>query len=312
MDIEDKKAGPETIHRTLKLGQIRRDTGLQVRAATSSETVEDYAEQLKRSVKLPAPSVFYDGTDHWLADGHHTYAAMLVNGLDAAVFVVREGTKRDALKYALGANQTHGLRLTGADKRHKVELALCDAEWRAWSDARVAELCGVSDRFVATVRKEIGAAVQERTGKDGRTINTSKVGRTRDSKSSAPATTPEGTPNASGSSKVVPTPNASESSVPNATVAATNQVVADAAVKTPPQPPAPKTAPPVDPVEAVLAAYDALTPADQKKFHRRLAARRPASTKQRSADRKAAFQTQLAATNSAKRTARRVDHGRAS
>ncbi|MDP9356276.1 MAG: hypothetical protein M3R02_13525, partial [Chloroflexota bacterium] len=47
-----------------------------------------------------------------------------------------------------------GQRRTGDDKRHAVTRALLDPEWGTWSDAAIARLCAVSDRFVAQVRRE--------------------------------------------------------------------------------------------------------------------------------------------------------------
>lgn len=203
---------PRIVERKLRLEDVLRDADLQVRAERSQETVDDYTEKLRQGVTLPAPVVFHDGARYWLADGHHTHEARLAIGLDEAVYAVRPGTRRDALMYALGANQAHGLRLTNADKRRKITLALADDEWRAWSDSRLAELCGVSDRFVGTLRNELGATSPQRTGGDGRTTNTANVGHTRAiktlgrrtpkrSESSEPTTTGAATPKRSESAE---------------------------------------------------------------------------------------------------------------
>jgi len=42
--------------------------------------------------------------------------------------------------------------------------ALADAEWGAWSDGKVAELCKVSDMTVAAVRKEQAPQVRKSGG----------------------------------------------------------------------------------------------------------------------------------------------------
>src|SRR5581483_8502193 len=91
-------------------------------------------------------------------------------------FAVYAGTKRDALRHALGANAENGLRLTNDDNRRKVTRALADDEWKTWSDVQLGDLCKVSDRFVAKVRKELGAIPATRTGADGRTIKTAGIG----------------------------------------------------------------------------------------------------------------------------------------
>jgi hypothetical protein len=56
---------------------------------------------------------------------------------------------------ALGANTKHGLRLSIADKRRGVMKLLQDDEWRRMSDGEIAKHVGVSDRFVAKLRREL-------------------------------------------------------------------------------------------------------------------------------------------------------------
>jgi hypothetical protein len=44
------------------------------------------------------------------------------------------------------------VRLTNADKRHRVEVALAYAEMSKWSNRRLADLCGVDHKTVANLR----------------------------------------------------------------------------------------------------------------------------------------------------------------
>src|SRR5204863_6394655 len=128
------------------------DGDTQARVGLDAGTVDDYATALAFGETFPPIVVFFDGADHWTADGFHRLAAARrahVETLDAEVIV---GTKRDALLYAVGANASHGLRRTNADKRRAVGLLLADAEWRAWSDREIARRCAVDHRFVADVR----------------------------------------------------------------------------------------------------------------------------------------------------------------
>lgn len=39
---------------------------------------------------------------------------------------------REAILFIVGANASHGLRRTNADKRRTVERLLADEEWRGW------------------------------------------------------------------------------------------------------------------------------------------------------------------------------------
>ena len=76
-------------------------------------------------------------------------------GLEQIDCAVRVGNLREASLFALGANTKHGLRLSIADKRWGVMKLLRDDEWRQMSDGQIANHVGVSDRFVAKLRREL-------------------------------------------------------------------------------------------------------------------------------------------------------------
>ena len=61
---------------------------------------------------FPPVIVFREGDDYWLADGFHRVAARRQAGIRHIEAEIREGTKRDAVLYAAGANAHHGLRRT--------------------------------------------------------------------------------------------------------------------------------------------------------------------------------------------------------
>ena len=103
----------------------------------------------------PPIVVFHDGTDHWLADGFHRLHAIFMTSEKAIEADVRQGTRRDAILFSVGANASHGLRRTNQDKRRAVETLLRDEEWAAWSDRKIAEACGVSHEFVRQSRPAI-------------------------------------------------------------------------------------------------------------------------------------------------------------
>ena len=63
--------------------------------------------------------VFCDGTDYWLADGFHRLEAHRQVGFRDIEVDLKLGTKRGAILYAVGANASHGLRRTPADKLEK-------------------------------------------------------------------------------------------------------------------------------------------------------------------------------------------------
>lgn len=136
----------------INLNAIRIDGGTQSRVEIVNEAVGDYAEAVKVGVEFPPVIVFFDGADNWLADGFHRYHSHRQAGKASILADVRDGTVRDAILFSLGANGTHGLRRTNADKRKAVMTLLADAEWAAWSDRKIAELAGVTHPFVAGIR----------------------------------------------------------------------------------------------------------------------------------------------------------------
>lgn len=137
----------------LNLNAIRIDGGTQSRVEINNEAVADYAEAVKVGIEFPAIVVFHDGADYWLADGFHRYHAHKQAGKASIQAEVRDGTVREAILYSLGANSSHGLRRTNADKRKVVAAMLADDEWSGWSDRKIADLCGVSQPFVSGMRK---------------------------------------------------------------------------------------------------------------------------------------------------------------
>lgn len=122
----------------LPLAQIRFDGDCQSRVRLDEETVAEYAYRMKEGATFPPLVVFFDGAGHWLADGFHRYAAW--KGLarergdeDHAVVPaeIRQGTRLDAVRYALSANAQHGKRRDSGDYRKGyaigVRCGLCEA-----------------------------------------------------------------------------------------------------------------------------------------------------------------------------------------
>lgn len=156
--------------RRIALSRIRRDGETQVREEISQSVVADYAKSLDA---LPPVEVFDDGSDLWLGDGFHRCAAFEAQGVTEVPCIVRKGTRRDALLFAVGANAKHGLRRTNADKHRAVELLLRDEEWVEKSDHWISEKCGVSQPFVGKIRSELITVIGssgsgKRTGRDGK------------------------------------------------------------------------------------------------------------------------------------------------
>jgi hypothetical protein len=140
----------------LNLSSIITDAGTQTRATINDEVVKEYAADMKKGDKFPAIDVFKVDGRHILANGFHRVEAAKLNGTSEILANLHEGTLTDAIKFAVGANRTNGLRRTNEDKRKCVNIAF--EKLGGLSDNQIAELCAVSQPFVSAMRKETKTA----------------------------------------------------------------------------------------------------------------------------------------------------------
>ena len=168
-----------SIIQDLEISKISATDETQSRCKLDSETINEYAESMNSGVILPPVTIYDDGENHYLADGFHRLEAAKKCGLSTINAEVRQGSKSDAILYSVGANATHGLRRTNADKRKAVETVLKNEEWRGWSNNHIAKLCGATHPFVRKIREELysNTESEERTytDKHGNTV-TMKTG----------------------------------------------------------------------------------------------------------------------------------------
>jgi hypothetical protein len=166
----------------IPLSTIRIDGDTQPREAIDEDTVKDFRKCLDRGDEFPPVDVFQDGAAIWLADGFHRWHAADRAEHEKMECTVHKGTKADAQWFAAGVNQTHGLRRSNADKAKAVRMALGHPNAAGKSDGQIAEHVGVNDKTVAKYRAELTPEIPESTkrkGRDGRTTDTSKIGRKR-------------------------------------------------------------------------------------------------------------------------------------
>lgn len=141
--------------KTIKLSDIVIDAGTQQRVTINNDVVSEYAEAMRCGTKFPPITVFFNGTTYYLVDGYHRRNATADAGIDDILADVIDGTKREAVLYSLGVNNSHGVRLTNADKRKAVLTMLEDDEWLHWTDTQISKHCKVTQPFVSKIRKEI-------------------------------------------------------------------------------------------------------------------------------------------------------------
>lgn len=164
---------------TLKFEQIRMDGATQPRAKIELEIVGEYAEAMLEGAVFPPAVVFYDGRNYWLADGFHRAEAAHQIGRDVEC-EVHQGTREDAEWYSCSANKTHGVRRTNEDKARAVKAALMHPKGVGLSDHQIANHVGVDAKTIGNWRERLAGEIPQsasRTGADGRTIDTTKIGR---------------------------------------------------------------------------------------------------------------------------------------
>jgi hypothetical protein len=178
--------------KSIPLDEIRIDGGTQPRAEIDTATVSEYAEAMQAGVSFPPVDVFHDGKHYWLAEGFHRWHGARKAGRAEILCVVHPGTVEDARWFALGANKTHGLRRKREDVQRAVEAALKAKP--SLSDSKIAEHVGVTDKTVTAARKRLESTSEipksdARTGRDGRTTNTSGIGKGKKESGGKKATT---------------------------------------------------------------------------------------------------------------------------
>jgi protein gp37 len=137
---------------TLPLSVIRIDGGTQMRETFKPAVIKEYTEAMKAGSQFPPLGVVFDGEDYWLWDGFHRYTCAKDLAQEEIEVEVRHGNRRDAVLLAVGANKSHGLQRTSADKRRAVMALLNDGVWSVWSNREIARQCGVSEELVRRLR----------------------------------------------------------------------------------------------------------------------------------------------------------------
>ena len=148
------------------IAEIDLDTGIQCRASIDTGTVDEYADAMTASATFPPVDLFGAAGRYWIGDGWHRVLGAKKIGALTIDAIVRDGTRADALRFALGANAAHGQRRTNADKRRCVEIAV--REFPALSSRAVAELCSVGHQLVLSVRQVDESPTSHITGADGK------------------------------------------------------------------------------------------------------------------------------------------------
>lgn len=141
----------------LKLSEIILDKEIQPRKYLNQDLVAEYAKSMKQRATFPPVIVYFDGNRYWLADGFHRVNAKKRIGESKILADVRSGSRREAKLFAVEINVNNGNQRTNADKHRAVERLLRDYQWSCWSNREIAKRCGVNEKTVRNVKKQIQA-----------------------------------------------------------------------------------------------------------------------------------------------------------
>jgi hypothetical protein len=168
---------------TLPIAKLRLDGDTQPRTELNADVRREYRDLYKAGKELPPIVAFRDREGSlWVADGFHRRWGAVDAGLDKIKCLVYEGELEEARWYSYAANQGHGLRRSNDDKRKAVKAALLHPKGAKMSDRQIAEYVGVDPMTVGKYRKQMEPTVESlqsttRTGRDGRTIDVSNIGK---------------------------------------------------------------------------------------------------------------------------------------
>lgn len=173
----------------IEISAIRIDGGTQARLKLDHDVVKEYAECMKDGDKFPPVTVFYDGSEYWLANGFHRYFATKSNGELEIECEVKQGTLDDAVLYAFSADGRQGLSRSAEDNRNIIIRMIQHPVWGKWSNAEIAKHVGVSKmtvgRVKASLEKDKPAPTKKKyKDKHGNesTIETKNIGKTKEKK----------------------------------------------------------------------------------------------------------------------------------
>ena len=139
---------------SVKIADLVLDKHIQMRASLNRSAICDYADAMEAGAVFPPIVVFYRfASKRYVADGYHRVLAAKKLGRKTITAEVRDGSRRDAMLYAAGANMDHGVRRTNEDKRKAVITLLKDQEWKKWADSEIARACGVTNSMVGKYRE---------------------------------------------------------------------------------------------------------------------------------------------------------------
>ncbi|HLX61016.1 MAG TPA: DUF488 family protein [Planctomycetota bacterium] len=149
------------------LDEICQDRSANCRQDLNEIIINEYKQLMAEGVVFPPVLLVKNKQTLFVGDGQHRLEAAKGAGMTHFPAIVTTGDRCETMIASLKANAKTGLRLTNKDKGKAVQFLLSDTDAKTWSDRRIADLAGCSDRFVAKLRAQL-----QRTTPNGSQIRT--------------------------------------------------------------------------------------------------------------------------------------------
>ncbi|KAI9129462.1 hypothetical protein [Acaryochloris sp. CCMEE 5410] len=85
----------------LSISKIKIDQEIHVFSKLNDAVISEFSEAMQRGADFPPITVFYDGSEYWLADGFHRIKAKEANGDRNILAEVEFGSRHEAKLYAV-------------------------------------------------------------------------------------------------------------------------------------------------------------------------------------------------------------------
>ncbi len=166
---------PKEEYKELLLDSLVIDRSYQARAQEDESAKSDLETAYRNNETIPPITVVRTPEDSSLVvDGFHRVEGARRAGLNSIPCKVISGTKEDAFRLALGANEENkAVKRSDTDKRKAVNMALDSDLFADYSNRKIADICKVSPGLVDRVVKERKEAAlrQENPMSDNRNIS---------------------------------------------------------------------------------------------------------------------------------------------
>lgn len=138
----------------LELSSITLDEEIQPRSKITHRVVQEYKRAMSAGDVFPPVIVFYNGLEHWLADGFHRFDARVMMGESEILADVWQGNRHDALLYGVEANIGNDFELSEVDITRNVIKLIGHPNLQKWTDEEIATHCGTDPFQVNRLREQ--------------------------------------------------------------------------------------------------------------------------------------------------------------